>query len=139
MAFKTIEELTWTFVRVDDGVVVRRQLDKQVLSNHGGWCSVLYLYQNRMPENYKKPNQPPGNWMAPQAVLVRYQRVKGLLRMRKQISIAMTYADKLGATLMIWNRALHDRLPMARCNSCHTLYIDGQGKCKCEVELRPTG
>jgi hypothetical protein len=138
MAFETIEELTWAFIN-QDGETVRRQLDKQVLSNKGGWVSVIYLYQDRRPDNHGKGSPADGPWLPPQAVFVRYKRVKGALRMKKQTSIAMTYASLMGTTLMLWDRALHDRLPLERCNVCGVLYVDGQGSCRCEPELKLTG
>ncbi len=62
----------------EDGVLVRKQIDKAIISG-GAWPLVLYLYQelDTSTNEYKSPK----------AMLVKYRKVRGVYRKHSSINI----------------------------------------------------
>lgn len=92
MAAKTIEEITCTFV--EDGKVVRRELEKRVLKKTGVWVTVFYLFSDW--SDYRKSFQPP------KVMLTRYRFVNGEYKRKKSINMAVSQLAEGMPTLQEW-------------------------------------
>ena len=66
----TIHELTWNYV--DDGILMRQQLAKEVVYNKRGWVIMAYLFR---PFDKRK-----GKYNDPKIALARYRRRNGILK-----------------------------------------------------------
>ncbi len=77
----------------DDGQMVRRQLEKVVLSR-GVWATVLFLYQDR--------DRQTGDWKAPRMSIVRFQKWKGAYR--KHSGFSVTDQEQANALLEVFER-----------------------------------
>jgi hypothetical protein len=74
---ETIEELTYDYE--DEGVLVRKQLDKVVLTK-GAWSTVMFLYQ----ELDKTAN----TFRAPKIAIVRFKKFKGSYRKQSSFNVS---------------------------------------------------
>jgi len=66
----TVHDLRWDWI--EDGVLTRQQLAKEVVSNTNGWVVIAYLYRDL--------NKELGEYKAPRVALVRYRRRGGHFR-----------------------------------------------------------
>lgn len=80
-------------VESDDGQLVRRQLEKVVLSR-GVWATVLFLYEDRDRET--------GAWKSPRMSVVRFQKWKGAYR--KHSGFSVTDKQQAQALLDVFER-----------------------------------
>jgi hypothetical protein len=74
---ETLEELTYNYE--DEGVLVRKELDKVVLTK-GSWATVMFLYQ----ELDKKTQQ----FRAPKMAIVRFKKWKGSYRKQSSFNVS---------------------------------------------------
>lgn len=89
---ETIDELTVNYS--EEGVLVRKELDKQILSK-GAWSTVIYRYQDwlRQKETYG-----PDKYM-----INRYQKVAGQYKQRSKFNISSkAQAQSIIAALEKW-------------------------------------
>lgn len=73
----TIDDISYDYE--EDGLLVRKQLDKHVLSK-GSWTTIMFLYQ----ELDKKTEQ----WRAPKVSIVRYKKWNGVYRKQSGFNIS---------------------------------------------------
>lgn len=100
---EALDELTFDYE--DDGVLVRKQLDRVVLSHKGGWATVMFLYQERDPQ---------GAYRAPKAALVRFQKVRDAYRKHSMLTLSSAeQARQVADVLARW---------------CANLDTDGDGE-----------
>jgi hypothetical protein len=74
---ETIDELTYDYE--DDGRLVRKELDRKVLSK-GAWSTIMFLYQ----ELDRKSDE----WRAPKVAIVRYKKWNGQYRKQSNFNIS---------------------------------------------------
>jgi hypothetical protein len=74
---ETLDELTYNYE--DEGVLVRKELDKVVLTK-GSWATVMFLYQ----ELDKKS----GQFRAPKMAIVRFKKWKGSYRKQSSFNVS---------------------------------------------------
>lgn len=74
---ETIEELTYNYE--DDGVLVRKELDKMVLTK-GSWATVMFLYQEL--------DKASGKFRAPKIAIVRFKKFKGAYRKQSSFNVS---------------------------------------------------
>ena len=74
---ETIEELTYNYE--DDGVLVRKELDKMVLTK-GSWATVMFLYQEL--------DKASGKFRAPKIAIVRFKKFKGSYRKQSSFNVS---------------------------------------------------
>ena len=74
---ETIDDISFDYE--EDGLLVRKQLDKHVLSK-GSWTTIMFLYQ----ELDKKTEQ----WRAPKISIVRYKKSNGVYRKQSGFNIS---------------------------------------------------
>jgi hypothetical protein len=74
---ETLEELTYNYE--DEGVLVRKELDKIVLTK-GSWSTLMFLYQ----ELDKKS----GQFRAPKIAIVRFKKWKGVYRKQSSFNVS---------------------------------------------------
>ena len=74
---ETIDDISYDYE--EDGLLVRKQLEKQVLSK-GSWTTIMFLYQ----ELDKKTEQ----WRAPKVAIVRYKKWNGVYRKQSGFNIS---------------------------------------------------
>lgn len=74
---ETLEELTYNYE--DEGVLVRKELDRVVLTK-GGWSTLMFLYQEL--------DRASGNWRAPKIAIVRFKKWKGVWRKQSSFNIS---------------------------------------------------
>jgi hypothetical protein len=74
---ETLEELTYDYE--DQGVLVRKQLDKQVLTK-GTWATVMFLYQEL--------DKAKGTFRAPKIAIVRFKKFKGSYRKQSSFNVS---------------------------------------------------
>ncbi len=74
---ETLDELTYNYE--DEGVLVRKELDKVVLTK-GSWATVMFLYQ----ELDKKS----GQFRAPKIAIVRFKKWKGSYRKQSSFNVS---------------------------------------------------
>jgi hypothetical protein len=63
----------------EDGVIVREQLDKNVLTK-GAWTTILFKYQDM--------DKKTGDFKAPKASIIRYRKIKGVYRKQSSFNIS---------------------------------------------------
>lgn len=75
---ESVEELTFDYTD-EDGRLVRKQLDKEILSK-GAWATVMYLYQDldRSTNEYR----------VPKISIVRYRKNEGVYRKQSSFNIS---------------------------------------------------
>ncbi len=89
---ETVEDLTIDYT--EDGVQLRKQLDKQILSK-GAWSTVMYKYQD-----WNKPKQEYG---PDKYMIARYQKSGGVFKQRSKFNISSKdQAQKIIDALQKW-------------------------------------
>jgi hypothetical protein len=74
---ETIDELTYNYE--DEGVLVRKELDKVVLTK-GSWATVMFLYQEL--------DKASGKFRAPKMAIVRFKKFKGAYRKQSSFNVS---------------------------------------------------
>jgi hypothetical protein len=74
---ETLEELTYDYE--DEGVLVRKQLDKVVLTK-GSWATLMFLYQEL--------DKAAGTFRAPKIAIVRFKKFKGAYRKQSSFNVS---------------------------------------------------
>ena len=77
MMIGDVDELTYD--REEDGVLVRKQLERVVLAR-GAWATVLFLFQELDRET--------GGYRAPKMAVVRFQKWRGGYRTHSSFGVA---------------------------------------------------
>jgi len=78
----TVEELTIAR-EGDERMAPRRELKKEVLTS-GAWSTVLYMYSELKRATKTKPEE----WSGPKISLVRYRKMKGVFKFKKEFAIS---------------------------------------------------
>ena len=73
----TLEELTYDYE--DEGVLVRTQIDRAVLTK-GGWATVMFLFQEL--------DRAKGKFRPPKMAIVRFKKSKGSYRKQSSFNIS---------------------------------------------------
>ena len=74
---ETLDELTYDYE--DEGVLVRKQLDKVVLTK-GAWSTLMFLYQEL--------DKTAGTFRAPKIAIVRFKKFKGSYRKQSSFNVS---------------------------------------------------
>jgi len=74
---ETLDELTYDYE--DEGVLVRKQLDKVILTK-GSWATVMFLYQE-LDRNSNK-------FRAPKIAIVRFKKFRGVYRKQSSFNVS---------------------------------------------------
>ena len=74
---ETLDELTYDYE--DDGVLVRKQIDKVVLTK-GSWATLMFLYQEL--------DKTAGTFRAPKIAIVRFKKFKGTYRKQSSFNVS---------------------------------------------------
>jgi hypothetical protein len=74
---ETLDELTYDYE--DEGVLVRKQLDKVVLTK-GSWATLMFLYQEL--------DKTRGQFRAPKIAIVRFKKFKGSYRKQSSFNVS---------------------------------------------------
>lgn len=74
---ETLEELTYNYE--DDGVLVRKEMDKTVLTK-GSWATVMFLYQEL--------DKASGKFRAPKIAIVRFKKARGAYRKQSSFNVS---------------------------------------------------
>lgn len=74
---ETLDELTYDYE--DEGVLVRKQLDKVVLTK-GSWATLMFLYQEL--------DRTSGKFRAPKIAIVRFKKFKGAYRKQSSFNVS---------------------------------------------------
>ena len=74
---ETLDELTYDYE--DEGVLVRKQLDKVVLTK-GSWATLMFLYQEL--------DRASGKFRAPKMAIVRFKKFHGSYRKQSSFNVS---------------------------------------------------
>jgi hypothetical protein len=74
---ETLDELTYDYE--DEGLLVRKQLDKVVLTK-GSWATLMFLYQEL--------DKAAGTFRAPKIAIVRFKKFKGAYRKQSSFNVS---------------------------------------------------
>jgi hypothetical protein len=74
---ETLDELTYNYE--DEGVLVRKELDKVVLTK-GAWATMMFLYQEL--------DKATGQFRAPKIAIVRFKKWKGSYRKQSSFNVS---------------------------------------------------
>src|SRR3954463_10968841 len=74
---ESLDELTYDYE--DEGVLVRKQRDRAVLTK-GGWATVMFLFQEL--------DRAKGTFRAPKMAIVRFKKSKGSYRKQSSFNIS---------------------------------------------------
>jgi hypothetical protein len=74
---ETLDELTYDYE--DEGTLVRKQLDKVVLTK-GSWATLMFLYQEL--------DKTAGTFRAPKIAIVRFKKFKGSYRKQSSFNVS---------------------------------------------------
>ena len=74
---ETLDELTYDYE--DEGVLVRKQLDKIVLTK-GSWATLMFLYQEL--------DKASGKFRAPKIAIVRFKKFHGSYRKQSSFNVS---------------------------------------------------
>jgi hypothetical protein len=74
---ETLDELTYDYE--DEGVLVRKQLDKAVLTK-GSWATLMFLYQEL--------DKTSGKFRAPKIAIVRFKKFHGSYRKQSSFNVS---------------------------------------------------
>jgi hypothetical protein len=89
---ETLDELTYDYE--EDGILVRKQLARTVLSQ-GGWPTMMFLYQEVDPKT--------GRFRPPKMTIVRFKKNKGSYRKQSSFNISNEkQARQIAAVLESW-------------------------------------
>jgi hypothetical protein len=83
----SVEDLTFNYTN-EDGQLVRKELDKEVLSK-GAWATVMYLYQDLDRRSNK--------YRIPKVSIVRYRKSNGVYRKQSSFNIS---SERQGCHIM---------------------------------------
>jgi len=72
-----LDDLTYDYE--DEGVLVRKQLDRVILAR-GGWATVMFLYQEL--------DRDTGSYRTPKMAIVRFKKWKGAYRKQSSFNIS---------------------------------------------------
>jgi hypothetical protein len=75
---ESVEDLTFNYTN-EDGQLVRKQLDKEILSK-GAWATIMYLYQDMDRRN--------NTYRVPKVSIVRYRKSNGVYRKQSSFNIS---------------------------------------------------
>lgn len=93
-----VDALTYDYHK--DGVQLRRQLAKSVLSNTGTWADVVFLHQDR---NLMADDE----WKPAKITIVRFKRVMGIWKKQSHLNInGRQRSDQIAALLFVWREKL---------------------------------
>jgi|SRR5450432_1326369 len=93
-----LDELTYD--REDDGVLVRKQLERVILER-GAWATVLFVYQEL--------DRDTGAFHAPRMTIVRFKKWRGAFRKHASFSIeGAQQARQLAVVFERWGSTLVD-------------------------------
>jgi hypothetical protein len=96
-----LDELTYD--HEDDGVLVRKQLDRVVLAR-GSWATVMFLFQDL--------DRATGAYGAPKMAIVRFQKWKGGYRKHSAFNVSnAAQARELTAVFDRWVPRMTDEAP----------------------------
>jgi len=94
---KDLIEITYNYEK--DGVFLRRELDKKILSNTGIWADIAFLYQDL--------NLATADWKSPKITIARFKKVDGVWTKQSHFHInGQKRADQIIATLSVWRERL---------------------------------
>lgn len=89
----SLEDLTYDYTK--DGILLRRQLGKVVLSTTGIWADVAFLHQDL--------NVSTDDWKPPKITIVRFKRTGGVWRKQNHFNInSARRADQIIRVLSEW-------------------------------------
>jgi hypothetical protein len=89
---ETLDELTYDYE--EDGLLVRKQLDRVVLSQ-GGWPTMMFLFQEL--------DRNSGTFRAPKMAIVRFKKSRGTYRKQSSFNISNeTQARQISAVFESW-------------------------------------
>jgi hypothetical protein len=74
---ETLDELTYDYE--DEGVLVRKQIDKVVLTK-GSWSTLMFLYQEL--------DKASGAFRSPKIAIVRFKKFKGAYRKQSSFNVS---------------------------------------------------
>ena len=74
---ETLDELTYDYE--DEGVLVRKELDRAVLTK-GGWATIMFLFQEL--------DRAKGTFRPPKMAIVRFKKSKGSYRKQSSFNIS---------------------------------------------------
>lgn len=74
---ETPDELTWDYE--DEGVLVRKQIDKVILTK-GSWVTAMFLFQEL--------DRAKGKFRPPKMAIVRFKKSKGVYRKQSSFNIS---------------------------------------------------
>jgi hypothetical protein len=95
---ETLEELTYDYE--DEGVLVRKQIDRAVLTK-GGWATVMFLFQEL--------DRQKGKFGAPKMTIVRFKKSRGAYRKQSSFNISNEQqARQLAEVLERWCPQMSD-------------------------------
>lgn len=88
-----IDDLTYDYFK--NGVQLRRQLAKEILSNTGVWADIAFLYQDWNPAAE--------GWKPPRITVARFRKVGGIWKKQNHLNVnGAGRADALIAVLSAW-------------------------------------
>lgn len=106
---ETLEELTYDYE--DQGVLVRKQLAKEVLTK-GTWATIMFLFQE-LDKNT-------GKFRAPKISIVRFKKFKGSYRKQSNFNVSsVKQANQITGVFSQWQPLMTDT---------------GQGEAEAETE-----
>jgi hypothetical protein len=89
---ESLDELTYDYE--DEGVLVRKQIDRAVLTK-GGWATVMFLFQEL--------DRAKGTFRAPKMTIVRFKKTRGSYRKHSSFNISNeTQARQITEVLEGW-------------------------------------
>jgi hypothetical protein len=100
---ETLDELTYDYE--DEGVLVRKQIDRVVLSK-GGWATVMFLFQEL--------DRTGGTFRAPKMAIVRLKKTKGAYRKQSSFNISgEKQARQIAEVFERWYPKINELAPTA--------------------------
>lgn len=88
-----IGSLTYDYFK--DGVQLRRQVDREILSNTGIWADVAFLHQDR--------DLVTDGWKPAKVTIARFKRINGVWRKQDHLNVnSARRADQVVAVLARW-------------------------------------
>ena len=91
---ETIDDITYDYE--EDGKQVRKELKREVLTK-GSWSTIMFMFQEL--------DRKSGDWRAPKAAIVRYQKRNGAYRKQSSFNIS---SEKQARAIV---KALHNFFP----------------------------
>ena len=89
---ETLDELTYDYE--EDGVLVRKQLDRTVLTQ-GGWATMMFLFQEL--------DRKSGRFRPPKMAIVRFKKARGSYRKHSSFNISNEQqARQIAAVFESW-------------------------------------